>query len=173
MSIELDLTPVSPVRKPNYIYPENVILYLDFDGVLNSNDWIWTHSGPDDRDDEFAHIDPSRVDIVNTIVDKFDCKVVISSAWRVLFSLFELRRGLASKGATFWNKIIDKTDNKPRIRGDQISRFWETYPNNRIVILDDSTDMGHLMPYLVRTNPEYGILESDIDRVRIVLDSQS
>ncbi len=160
------------VRPPNRIYPDNNILFLDFDGVLNSDNWIWSHSGPDCRDDDFAHIDPSRVEIVNRIVDEFNCKVVISSAWRVLFNLSDLRSGLRGKGATFWNRIVDKTDQRGPIRGEEIARYSEKYPDNKIVILDDSTDMGRMMPFLVRTDASTGIVEADIDRVRAVLNSQ-
>ena len=31
------------------------------------------------------------------------------------------------------------------------------------VILDDGDDMLHLKPYLVRTNPEVGLTEADVD----------
>lgn len=146
------------------------LLFLDFDGVLNSNEWVWTH--PENRGDRFIHIDPSRVEIMNRLVDKLNCHVVISSAWRILFNLSDLRGGLRGKGATFWNRIVAKTDSKMGIRGDQIARFANRYPDARIVIIDDSTDMGHLMPFLVRTNADTGIVEADIDRAVAVIAAQ-
>lgn len=148
------------------------LLYLDFDGVLNSNQWIWTHSGREHAEDEFAHIDPSRVAIVNKLVDLIDCKVVISSAWRILFNLADLRSGLVSKGATFRNRITSKTDSKMGIRGDQIHRHSLHFPNHKIVILDDSDDMGIMMPFLVKTNSDTGIVESDIDRAVAIINKQ-
>lgn len=162
----------SDTSRSNQVYKGDNLLFLDVDGVINSNYWIWTHSGREHIEDKFARIDPSRVEIVNTIVKLFECKVVISSVWRILFTVPELRRGLRSKGATFWNRIVDRTDNDGGVRGEQIARYCQKYPDSKIVILDDSTDMAHLMPYLVQTNPDTGIMEADIERVRTVFDSQ-
>lgn len=146
-------------------------LFLDFDGVLNSNEWIWSHP---ERDDEFIHIDPSRVEIINKIVDTIDCDVVISSAWRIIHTLGSLRRGLMSKNATFARRVIDKTDSVGSVRGFQIQRWLDENASDghKFVILDDSTDMAHLMPFLVRTNPDTGITEEDIQRVLDVIDKQ-
>lgn len=147
----------------------NTLLFLDVDGVLNTNDWIWTHP---DRDDDFIHIDPSRVEIVNNLVSKLDCKVVISSTYRILHSLVDLRYGLREKGATFWNRVIGRTDQIGSMRGDQIERFMFKYPDHKLVILDDSADMNRMMQYLVRTNPDTGIVETDIDRAIAIIDNQ-
>ncbi len=151
---------------------KDIFLALDFDGVLNSNDWIWTHSSVEHRDDDFAHIDPSRVEIVDTLVSALDCKVVISSAWRILHTVGELKRGLTTKGAMFARRIVGKTDTSGSVRGLQIQRWMDNYSGHKLVILDDSIDMAHLMPYLVRTNPDTGIVDSDIEKAIAIVNNQ-
>ncbi len=155
----------------------NIFLFLDYDGVLNTNKWCWSHELT--ARDEWAHIDPERVEILNRLVEKLDCKVVISSTYRICHSLSDLRFGLTSKGATFRHRIVGVTDNKPGsrmsshdARGCQIQRWMDKYPDHKLVIIDDSTDMGHLLPFLVQTNPDTGIVEPDIQRAIDIVDSQ-
>lgn len=151
-----------------------VFLALDFDGVLNNDNWIFCLNGRiPDHDDDFDHIDPSRVAIMDKLVDILDCKIVISSAWRILHNLADIRFGLTSKGANFRHRIIGKTDSKGPIRGAEIARWMQKYDDHALVIIDDSTDMGHLIPYLVRTSSEYGIVESDIDRAISIVNAQT
>lgn len=143
---------------------EPIWLALDFDGVLNSNQYIWDRPDIDKIDDPFLHIDPSRVAIMNRLVDKLQCFVVISSAWRILHSVASLKTGLAGKGATFTDRIMGKTDSSGRFRGGQIQRWMDGFSDHKLVILDDSIDMEHLLPLLVRTNPDTGMVDEDIER---------
>lgn len=146
---------------------DKIFLFLDVDGVLNSHSWIQTHP-----ERGFAHIDPSRVAIINRLVDKLNCLVVISSAWRILYSVPGLKRGLRYKGATFTKRIVGATDSTGSLRGDQIQRWMNSFPDHKLVILDDSTDMGHLLPLLVRTNPDTGIVDSDIQKAIAIIEAQ-
>ncbi len=149
---------------------EPIWLALDIDGVLNNNEWIWSHKHKED--DPFVHIDPSRVAILNKLVDKLQCYVVISSSWRILHTVAGLKRGLKSKGATFTERIMGKTDSMGRFRGGQIQRWMDQFPDHKLVILDDSIDMEHLLPLLVRTNPDTGIVDEDIQKAIAIIDSQ-
>lgn len=52
----------------------NKYLFLDVDGVLNSDKWYHEdHVYPQ------GDFDPKCVDIINDIVSKTDCKVIVSS----------------------------------------------------------------------------------------------
>ena len=143
---------------------KNILLFLDMDGVLNSNNYIWSEKTRDTCGEDFDHIDTSRVAIVNKLVDILDCKVMISSAWRILLICQILDLGCFIKAPHLPNESFDKTDSKGPIRGSEIARRLERYPDHHLCILDDNTDMGHLLPYLVKTNPDTGIVESDIDK---------
>ncbi len=139
------------------------LLFLDFDGVLNSNSYIYANN---DHKDHFNMINPENVALVNGLVNVLDCKVVISSTWRKLYNLADLRAGLVRRGATFRNNIIGKTDCNGRYRGDEIARFVAKpgFSDHRVVILDDDSDMTIMMPYLVKTSADYGITLADVQR---------
>lgn len=142
------------------------IVFLDFDGVLNSDAWIYSHS-----ERGFAHIDPSRVAIVNGLIALTGAEVVVSSAWRILHTLPQLRRGLKFKG--FVGQIIGVTDRAGPIRGHEIGRYLEALPEKPpFVILDDNSDMGRLLPFLVKTDPNTGITEADVDRAVALIQEQ-
>ena len=139
------------------------IVFLDFDGVLNSDAWIYSHS-----ERGFDHIDPSRVELVNGLLHQTKAHVVVSSAWRILHSLPALRRGLASKG--FRGSILGTTDRRGPIRGAEIQRWLtENQHDGPFVILDDNSDMGHLLPFLVKTDLATGITAADVERAAAML----
>jgi hypothetical protein len=137
------------------------ILFLDIDGVLNSDSWFhkpWTYVDGDHP------IDPTLVERVNEIIRGSDCKVVISSAWREHFDLPDLISILKSKGLEA--EVIGKTPRLPYgiDRGIEIQAWIDLQdePPTHIVILDDYEQMAHLEPFLVRTNPEVGVSNKDV-----------
>jgi ribosome-interacting GTPase 1 len=129
------------------------LIFLDFDGVLNTSKYIV--SVKDDYDDA-AHIDPKKVTLVNFIVAETGAKVVVSSSWRKYHTLKELDNMLKYKGATF--DVIGVTpvitDDKRRVpRGEEIQAYIDSMPEKpkAIAILDDDSDMVHLSKYLIKT----------------------
>ena len=142
------------------------LVFLDFDGVLNSNTWIYTHS-----ERGFDHIAPELVQLVNQLLWRTGAKVVVSSAWRILFNVDELREGLVEHG--FSGEIVGATDRIGSMRGDQIERWLHEHDHDGpICILDDSTDMNRLLPFLIRTSAETGITQADVDRAVALIESQ-
>jgi hypothetical protein len=153
------------------------ILFLDFDGVLNYAQWIYTHDKGQHEygTDEYwgEHIDPACVALLNIIVQRTGAKVVVSSSWRQLHDASRLEKFLKDKG--FIGEVIDVT---PRgvwlqdisdwgVRGDEIQR-WITLNEivvEKIAILDDETDMAHLLPKLVKTSWESGLQSDHVEKV--------
>jgi hypothetical protein len=133
------------------------ILFLDVDGVLNTQRYITRK----DRqfigrkhlaklEWEVEQIDPARISMVNQIVQETGCKVVVSSTWRKLHSIEELDSLFRILGAEF--SIFDYTHILGTRRGFEIQEWLDENPQvDRFVILDDDSDMEHLTPYLVRT----------------------
>lgn len=132
------------------------ILFLDIDGVLNSARWL--HDKPR-KTWPFEHIDPAAVQLLNRIVEQTGCKIVISSSWRVLTPFRSLGMVLACRGFEFASHIIDQTprhgfDN----RGMEIQAWLNTrFDVAQFVIVDDDSDMAHLMPHLVKTSWQTGM----------------
>jgi HAD domain in Swiss Army Knife RNA repair proteins len=125
------------------------IIFLDFDGVLNDRKWLVRDGARDD-------LDPERVKLLNWLVRATEAKIVISSSWRILHPLEELQLILDRAG--FLGEILGVTPGGGGVRGTQIQRWIDS--NNfkgQFVILDDDSDMEHLMDRLVKTNFETGL----------------
>lgn len=112
------------------------VLFLDIDGVLNCQETI---SLPD-------QIDPVKVALLNWICRETECKIVISSTWRLLHPLLEITSILRSR--EFNGQIIDKTPDFKRsmARGQEIQTWLKDHPEvtNWAVVDDDTADMAEV-----------------------------
>lgn len=117
------------------------VIFLDFDGVLNSQSFLAATPGGLDR------LDPQAIARLERIVARSGAKVVISSTWRVKRSLDELRALLAGLG--FSGEVIDRTPelkngpgySHPFIaRGAEIQAWIDAQraPLESFVVLDDA-----------------------------------
>jgi hypothetical protein len=142
------------------------IVFLDFDGVLNN----WYHIEANPRHTRFAHVMPEKVALVKRLVTATNSKIVISSAWRNLYSLEELLEVLDFHGYPD-APIIDKTPcAESGIRGREIQVWLDNNPDaESFVILDDDNDMAHLAHRLVHTSMDFGITDEDVDKAIFML----
>lgn len=132
------------------------ILFLDFDGVLNSSEFFersrLREIGETDKEHKLSMLDPKAVGLLNKIIEETGCEVVISSTWRLGNKLEFLVNLLVVKGLNkdFRRNFIGVT---PRIagseRGHEIQKWLDENPAEKFVILDDDGDMAHLMSNLV------------------------
>ena len=152
------------------------IIFLDIDGVLNSVNGMMK-KGKDD----FWNDNPTEESIhwLNKIIEHTKAKVVISSTWRQNVCSTMMWRFLALLG--FKGEVIDNT---PRLQGckrgteiqawlsvyqDKLETYgansnWNTRadgPIESFVILDDDSDMSHLMKHLVKCDTKFGLTENE------------
>ena len=88
------------------------IIFLDIDGVLNSERWYkhrWEQMDMKVVEERypFFEFDPDAVARLNRLVQETGAQVVISSTWRMGRSIEELQKLLDDVG--FTGKVIDKT----------------------------------------------------------------
>lgn len=147
-------------------------VFLDFDGVLNSAKFF-EETRPFDREAELSdfdrslgHIDPSAVELLNSLVGA-GIGFVVSSTWRTLYPQHHLQAMLAHKG--FKGLLLGCTPSLPYKRGDEIDRYLSAVKADTFVILDDDSDMDPHMDQLVQTSNEIGLTESDVKRARHLL----
>ena len=126
------------------------ILFLDFDGVLNSVKWM--RENPDMANSMFlasveSKLDKNAVALLNDVLAKTGAYVVISSTWRKCMSLVEIKEVLYNNG--FTGKVVGATPrfakNGSSHRGDEIQEWLDTgyIDVEKFVIVDDnSDDMG-------------------------------
>lgn len=119
---------------------ERAIIFLDFDGVLNSlcSVLVTGRGGA-------VCSDSNAVGLMCRLVREADANVVVSSAWRIGATLDDLRETL-----TRWNaesiaaRVIGKTPTHGECRGAEIAEWLATNPSRhdgRWVIVDDDGDM--------------------------------
>ena len=90
------------------------VIFLDFDGVINSHEWYQTRMDRVDIEEiraqyPFYELDLDLIENLNFIISETGAKVVISSSWRTGRSIEILQDILDKVG--FKGEVIDKTVN--------------------------------------------------------------
>lgn len=151
------------------------ILFLDLDGVLNSERSFlsgayrteeYSKQNPDDPyylKITTCTIDPVACGMVNRLCRELDVKIVISSTHRMHFTdgpekLNQIKNYFNSLGVN-GEFIIGYTLRLHTIRGQEIDEWLKRHPNvSHYAILDDSSDMlESQMENFVRCNLEDGM----------------
>lgn len=115
-------------------------------------------------------LNPDAVKLVSDFALEMDARTVISSSWRILHPLGEIRIMLHNRGWDERNLIIDKTPRTSRgFRGDEVNEWLSQHPEvTAHVIFDDDGDFHDSQP-LVKTSWDHGIQEAHIDIARDLL----
>jgi hypothetical protein len=149
------------------------VVFLDFDGVLNSLTFLLAQPGG--RHDL---LDPAAVARLNTLVMRSSAKVVISSTWRLKMSLDELRSRLTALG--FCGEVIDRTPeaqalgglySDPTLARCQEIQAWierSSEPIESFVVLDDAY-LEDVAQFLVKTEFETGLADEHIEAALEIL----
>lgn len=140
---------------------------MDVDGVINSQEWFQSQYIVLGRAVKALHekLDPIAVNRINHITDVTGAKIVLSSTWRMGFQndLPKLKDFMASVG--FTGEVVGMTPVLNHFRGGEISRWLidnDLKGESKFIIIDDSADMGTLLPRLIRTNLLVGIQDEHV-----------
>ena len=137
------------------------VVFLDFDGVVETiyweqaedGTWSWNvhKSGRNELNNKQA------IGWLNELYSKVPYDIVVSSTWRIGMTLKELQELITNSGFNKNIKVIDKTPVLYRQRGEEIQQ-WLDDDNftGKYIIIDDDSDMCHLLPVLVRCNCQLG-----------------
>jgi hypothetical protein len=96
-----------------FFYKKNMkVIFLDFDGVLNSENWYRNrmdliNEGNYERNYPSSEFDPESIKELNRIISETDANVVVSSTWRIGKKIIDLQNMLNEVG--FIGEIIDTT----------------------------------------------------------------
>jgi hypothetical protein len=155
------------------------VIFLDVDGVLNSHAYAERCNTEGRRWGGYHFLDPEAVARLDSLVRHSGAIVVVSSSWRIGTRTRKLQRLLGDKG--FTGCLAGRTPilrpwrggrGRTRIeRGDEIACWMSQHgvTADRIVILDDDSDMAHLAPRLVQTSFAVGLTDADIHRALALL----
>ena len=158
-------TPLGKVLSTGLSPLKPFIVFLDFDGVLNSREFFTNRRDPA-AEDWSADIDPCAVGYLNELLGE-NGRVVVSSTWRYTHNQEELEALLREHG--FKGKIIGATpdlQNTPGARrGDEIEAWLQSYCQSQslnskslpYVILDDCADfLPHQVQHVFLTDNKVG-----------------
>jgi hypothetical protein len=157
------------------------IIFLDIDGVLNCGD-RWAELAPYMRGRRGSRLDPVAVRQVWDLIVQTGARVVISSAWRVQYTLAQLREMLGAAGFVDPERVIGVTPVAACRtasglwlavqRGDEIQQWLDGHPEvTQYVVLDDASDMGQsgVAARLVQTTWAGGLTEAHVQRAKAML----
>ena len=145
------------------------ILFLDFDGVLNTEHYqgLLQYQGKPWQDEHGAFFDPNAVKQLKRIIDATDADIVVESSWKYLGldamkELWEVRNLLGT--------IIDITPSLlGKNKGVEIASWLSKYAKQdiRYVIIDDEyVILDSQLPHFILTIPYKGITDKNIDKIR-------
>ena len=150
--------------------PYNNILFLDFDGVLNTGT-------PSCRDEYGEVFDTQAVEQLRRIVEQSNPKIIVSSSWKML-GLSILRemwreRGLPgqiagitpSERSDEW--LLTGMPPSPQTKGVEIQQWLNEHPYTHYAILDDEDvcPNDEMRWQWVQTDPVVGITSETVAQV--------
>lgn len=156
------------------------IIFLDVDGVLNhvlTKHWVhWETADDVPKGHGYRGMSPECVKNLQTLVEKTDAEVVLSSTWRLRpFGLHKTERVARRQGYTGprWIDVTPEFSNKGDERGHEIQDWLDAnVPTDQsgrpkgdveFIIIDDTPDMVHLKHRLVHTDPyDGGLTEAKV-----------
>lgn len=147
------------------------VLFLDIDGVLNSEEWALKKYQEGITGALQSEFDVEAVRHLNSIIEKSQAKVVISSSWRLIHELEYIVEMLRKFG--FKGDVIGKTPRSKMSgwRGNDIRRWLNEHPEvHRFAILDDDSDMRGVEDHFVQTSWMKGLQEEHVPKVLALLE---
>ena len=160
-------TTTNKLREPSQ---NQKILFLDIDGVLNSEVFYRSTSHTDNITSRF---DPKSVELIKKLVEEFSLQIVISSTWRYGATdrlMHELKNSKLIRYLyhEWFTPVIH-----PAHRGTEIKLWLELHPEvtDYIIIDDDENMLEEQLNRFIKTDLHEGMTEVHFNRVRAILSS--
>lgn len=145
------------------------VIFLDFDGVVETIYWDKKEDGSFTLNShKLGHNELNNKQAIgwlNELYSHVPYDVVISSTWRISMSLEQLQDLLINSGFNPSIKVIGMTPILHQQRGLEIQEWIdENNFNGKFIIIDDDSDMCHLLPLLVRCDCQLGFTIYDYNK---------
>lgn len=136
------------------------VLFLDFDGVLNSEKYVKTVN------DGGVILDPANMRLLKLLIDTTAAHVVLTSSWREHWETEPLAcdaigAQINTIFAAYNLTILDKTPHLHRHREDEIEAWLTAHPQTeRFAVVDDRfLDSDKIRGHFVKTDNYKGGLD--------------
>lgn len=138
------------------------VLFLDFDGVINS------HNGYAKRNYDKKEIEnpyplfEEHIEPLNWLIDEVkDLKIVISSTWRKHLELKKITEMMVEKGFKYPEVIIGKTPLNGPSRIDEINAWMEDVDDIEKFVVVDDKPMKDFGEAFIQVYSSYGFMHFD------------
>ena len=155
------------------------VIFLDIDGVLNSNFWNNSHSV---EISEGRYVDEDKVLLLAKLVKETDAHIIMHSGWRFwfdedlkptrkeagylvnMFEKYDLR--IAGVTPDLTTEEIRRTKKFSKVKAEEILAWLEAHPETDRWLVIDDLDLHNEAIELrqVRTVAETGLTESDVKK---------
>lgn len=154
------------------------VIFLDIDGVLNSNSWNESHQK---EIKEGTLIDRNLVALLGILVETTNAKIVLISGWRFWFNknrkplrteterlveIFSLENiSIYDFTPDLTTEEIRKTKKFSLVKAQEILKWIALHEEvNRWIVIDD-LDLHNpiVFEHQIRTNPETGLTKQDVE----------
>lgn len=145
------------------------VVFLDFDGVVETIYWekdeggSWSYNIHKYGHDELNN--KQAIGWLNKLYSKIPYDIVVSSTWRIGMTLEQLQTLITKSGFNPEIKVIGMTPRLYQQRGLEIQKWIDDNNfKNKFIIIDDDSDMCHLLPVLVRCDCQLGFTIYDYQK---------
>jgi hypothetical protein len=140
----------------------SITLFLDFDGVLNNDNFL-RHQKNHVRPAAHNLFDPTNIASLNKLCCELQiAKIVISSTWRKDRSLSEIQSLLSREGFVFAERILDVTPVlglQCETRADEIKEWISKHKPEAVLVLDDFDLAASIVKGFFRVNSAEGLTD--------------
>lgn len=147
------------------------VLFLDFDGVLNSHGFLRDHRGEDE-----PLLDPCCMAHLRDIIEQTDARIVLTTSWRRHWSaektaLGDIGQHIDNTFAEYGLTVFDKTPDEHTRREENIRAYLTAHPDiTTYAVLDDAFLEADIVEgHFVRTSSLRGGLNADAAQATIGL----
>ena len=160
------------------------VVFLDIDGVLNSNFWNENHQR---EISDGTLIDESKIELLCKLITDTDAQIILHSGWKYWFdsdlkplrreaenlkNLFE-KAGLSIAGTTpdHATKEIRKSKKFSLVKADEILAWLKQHEEvGEWVVLDDlDLHNAEIEMHQVKTDQSIGLTAEDVERAKKIL----
>lgn len=145
------------------------IVFLDFDGVVETIYWeqaedgTWTFNAHKCGNRTLSN--KQAIGWLNELYKKVPYDIVVSSTWRINTAVEKLQQIITDSGFNPEIQVIGKTPVLYQQRGLEIQEWLTTHDfKGKFIIIDDDSDMCHLLPMLVRCDCQLGFTIYDYQK---------
>ena len=147
---------------------DSFTLFLDLDGVLNSDPFL-RHQRNHVPEDKCLLCDPKNLRALELLCDEADINnIVVSSSWRTGRSVEDLRFLFTKEGFSMPGRIDGATDGAPDTpegRSEAIQAYVDTHEVQRFLVLDDFHLPEMRDGIVIRCDPNRGLTDLDVPEI--------